>query len=121
MGFLFRKTTGRTSNFLRSRVFSEDGKYGRDIPKLDPLLFTPFLSPDEGLWHQKFDGRCTYVERLFAVINFRYYAWENRCGSGVGSGIGGSRGKASIGPRGLRVSEPIERKITNHAVQSGRF
>lgn len=118
MGFLFRKTTGKTSNFSRANVPSEK-KYG--IPKLDPPFFIRFLSPDGGLRHQK--STDTREGRLFAVINPRGITRDHRGKSlwKLLSDGGGSCGRTSIAPRGLRFSEPIERKITNHAVQSGRF
>lgn len=72
----------------------------------------------------KIDGRrCT--RGLFAVINPEVLheivgksVWKQQ----FPSSIGGSREREPrYRPRGLRFSEPIERKITNHAVQSGPF
>lgn len=122
MGFLFRKTTGRTSSFPRANAPSEDGKYGHGVAKLDLPLTTSLSCAGRRFIASKIDS--AHAGRLFAVINprvLRDIVGKSLWKRGLLSSGGGSRGRASIGPRGLRFSEPIERKITNHAVQSGRF
>lgn len=61
--------------------------------------------------------RRTMYAGLFAVIN----PGITRDGREIGLSIRRIQWESPIGPRGLRFSEPIERKITNHDVQSGRF
>lgn len=76
MGFLFRKTTGRTSSFPRANVSSENGGY--TVPKLD-LYLLPFTG--RRFMVSKIDG---HMGRLFAVINpgvLREIIVGNRCGS----------------------------------------
>lgn len=125
MGFLFHKTTGRTSSLPRRSLRRTMGSgCNTESPICSIAVFLSLsltLSPNGTIMAPKIDEWCT--RRLFAVINLRVLharsSWE--LGLEAGFPSDGSRGSASIEPRGLRFSEPIERKITNHAVQSGRF
>lgn len=91
MGFLFRKTIGKTSSLPRETVSvsSNDGKSAHDRIPRDSIRYNRFFSlilPSNGKFMApKIDERCTRRDysRLLTLGYYTGIVVGNRCGSGI--------------------------------------